>query len=123
MTTSLFKDWFFNHFVTQVKGSFKSLGLPEDSIAILLLDNCKAHPSAAGLVSGNIFGITLLPPNVTSLIQPMDQRVIQNFKSFYRSFFVQGRLNTGVTNNNPLENVSEEELSEWTQIDSNEPTE
>ncbi|XP_035205621.1 jerky protein homolog [Stegodyphus dumicola] len=36
-------DWFFHHFVPEVKESFKSLGLPEDTKAILLLDNCKAH--------------------------------------------------------------------------------
>ncbi|GBM70630.1 Jerky [Araneus ventricosus] len=44
MTAALFKDWFFHHFVPEVKESFKSLGLPEDTKAILLLDNCKAHP-------------------------------------------------------------------------------
>ncbi|XP_035206673.1 jerky protein homolog [Stegodyphus dumicola] len=44
ITAALFKDWFFHHFVPEVKESFKSLGLPEDTKAILLLDNCKAHP-------------------------------------------------------------------------------
>ncbi|GBM62577.1 Jerky [Araneus ventricosus] len=92
MTSALFKDWFFHHFVPEVKESFKRLGLPEDTKAILLLDNCKAHPPVDELVSGNIVA-TLLPPNVTSLIQPMDQGVIQNFKCFYRRFFIQGLLN------------------------------
>lgn len=54
------------------------------------MDNCKAHPPVAELVPGNIFA-TLLPPNVTSL---MVQGVIQNFKCFYRGFFVQGILNS-----------------------------
>ncbi|GBO43865.1 Jerky [Araneus ventricosus] len=62
MTAALFKDWFFHHFVPEVKESFKSLGLPEDTKAILLLDNCKAHPPVDELVSGNIVA-TLLPPN------------------------------------------------------------
>ncbi|KFM65526.1 Jerky protein, partial [Stegodyphus mimosarum] len=92
ITAALFKDWFFHHFVPEVKESFKSLGLPEDTKAILLLDNCKAHPPVDELVSGNIVA-TLLPPNVTSLIQPMDQGVIQNFKCFYRRSFIQGLLN------------------------------
>ncbi|GBM91972.1 Jerky [Araneus ventricosus] len=74
MTAALFKDWFFHHFVPEVKEYFKSIGLPEDTKAILLLDNCKAHPPVDELVSGN-FVATLLPPNVTSLIQPMDQGV------------------------------------------------
>ncbi|CAK1601055.1 unnamed protein product [Parnassius mnemosyne] len=45
MTAAISKDWFFHHFVPEVKESFKNLGLPEDTKAILLLDNCKAHPS------------------------------------------------------------------------------
>ncbi|XP_035206294.1 jerky protein homolog [Stegodyphus dumicola] len=66
------KTGFFHHFVPEVKEYFKSLGLPEDTKAILLLENCKAHPPVDELVSGNIVA-TLLPPKVTSLIQPMDQ--------------------------------------------------
>ncbi|XP_035212156.1 jerky protein homolog [Stegodyphus dumicola] len=92
ITAALFKDWFFHHFVPEVKESFKSLGLPEDTKAILLLDNCEAHPPVDELFSGNIVA-TLLPPNVTSLIQPMDQGVIQNFKCFYGRSFIQGLLN------------------------------
>ncbi|GBN66229.1 Jerky [Araneus ventricosus] len=92
MTAALFKDWYFHHFVPEVKESFKSLGLPEDTKAILLLDNCKAPPPVDELVSGNIVA-TLIPPNVTSLIQPIDQGVIQNFKCFYRRSFIQGLLN------------------------------
>lgn len=90
MTANLFKVWFFHHFELQFKDSFVKLKLPEDSKAFLLLDNCKAHPPVAELVSGNIFA-TLLPPNVTSL---MDQGVIQIFKCFYRGSFVQGILNS-----------------------------
>ncbi|XP_071033139.1 jerky protein homolog-like [Parasteatoda tepidariorum] len=59
---------------------------------ILLLDNCKAHPPVDESVSGNIVA-TLLPPDVTFLIQPMDQGVIQNFKCFYRRSCIQGLLN------------------------------
>lgn len=92
MTAILFKNWFFHNFVPEVKESFRKSGLPENSKAILLLDNCKAHPTTDELVSGNIFA-TLLPPNVTSLIQPMDQGVIQNFKCSYRRAFIQGLLN------------------------------
>ncbi|XP_042910039.1 jerky protein homolog [Parasteatoda tepidariorum] len=84
------KGFFFKK--KEVKESFKSLGLPENTKAILLLDNCKAHPPVDELVSGNIVA-TLLPSNVTSLIQPMDQGVIPNFKCFYRRSFIQGLLN------------------------------
>lgn len=83
MTANLFKDWFFHHFVPQVKENFTKRGVSEDSRVVLLLDNCSAHPPASELVSANIFA-EYLSPNVTSLIQPMDQGVIQNFKCFYR---------------------------------------
>lgn len=88
MSAELFKDWFFDQFVPSVKSHFVSLGKPEDTKAVLLLDNCRAHPSANELTSGNI-SVVYLPPNVTPLIQPMDQGVIQNFKCKYRGSFIQ----------------------------------
>uniref|UniRef100_K7F702 HTH CENPB-type domain-containing protein n=1 Tax=Pelodiscus sinensis TaxID=13735 RepID=K7F702_PELSI len=51
--------------------NLRKLNKPEDSKVILLLDNYRVHPSETDLVSGNIFTV-FLPPNVTSLIQPMD---------------------------------------------------
>jgi hypothetical protein len=41
---------------------------------------------------GNIF-VALLPPNVTSLIQPMDQGVTENLKSIYRRDFLRKLVN------------------------------
>uniref|UniRef100_K7GDC9 HTH CENPB-type domain-containing protein n=1 Tax=Pelodiscus sinensis TaxID=13735 RepID=K7GDC9_PELSI len=78
MMSEIFKD-FFNPFVLAVKENFRKEGLPEDSKAVILLDNCRAHPPASELVA-KIFPLTYLPPNVTSLLQPMDQGLIQNFK-------------------------------------------
>ena len=45
--------------------------------AVLLLDNCSAHPNDDELVSADDkFVAKFLPANVTSLIQPMDQGVL-----------------------------------------------
>ena len=71
----------------------------------MFLDNCSAHPSEDELVSadGKITA-KFLPPNVTALVQPMDQDVIefikrvnrksipsdlisQSIKIFFHSFF------------------------------------
>lgn len=41
------------------------------------MDNCPAHPGEEELVSGDIKTI-FLPPNVTPLLQPMDQGVLEN---------------------------------------------
>ena len=51
---------------------------------ILILDNCSAHPSEDELISedGQIVA-KFLPPNVTSLIQPMDQGVLECLKRLY----------------------------------------
>ena len=71
MNSGLFHDWFHNTFVPQVCEKFTALGV--ECIAVLLLDNCSAHPDVKELVSddGKITAM-FLPPNVTSLIQPMD---------------------------------------------------
>lgn len=54
--------------------------------ALLLLDNAPSHPSAAELRSedGNIIAM-FMPPNVTPLIQPMDQNAIKITKLHYRN--------------------------------------
>ena len=61
------------------------LHIPPDEVkAILLLDNAPAHPHADKLVSrdGRI-RVVFLPPNTTSLIQPMDQGVVMATKRIY----------------------------------------
>ena len=93
MTAALFKWWFYHCFVPEVKEHLREQGLPEDSKVILLPDNCRAHLPALELVSRNIFA-AFLPPNVTSLIQPMDQGIISNIKHYYKSGFLHKLVNT-----------------------------
>lgn len=83
MTSNTFYDWFHQNFVPYVGKSLISLG--EEPKAVLLLDNCSAHPEQSELVSedGQIFA-HFLPANVTSLIQPMDQGVLQAIKMKYK---------------------------------------
>ena len=95
MTAELFKWWFFHASVVEVKEHLRQQGLSEDSKVLLVLSNCRAHPPAHELVSGNIF-VAYLPPNVTSLIQPMDRGIIQNSKHFYRGDFIHKLVNTDV---------------------------
>lgn len=64
-----------------VKKHLKEKGLPEK--AVLFLDNAPTHPAEDDLKSGNIFA-KFLPPNATSLIQPMDQGPIEALKRRYR---------------------------------------
>ena len=49
------------------------------------MGNASSHPSPESLVSecGEITCV-FLPPNVTSLVQPMDQEVLENLKGRYK---------------------------------------
>ena len=68
--------------VPTVHDELSKVGLPPK--AVLVLDNCPAHPDAEELIrdDGNIFA-HFLPPNVTSLIQPMVQGVLIALKRRY----------------------------------------
>ncbi|KAK8721835.1 hypothetical protein OTU49_012593 [Cherax quadricarinatus] len=83
----LFQDWFYNHFVPEVKKNFIKTGHPADSTALLLLDKSNAHPRLQDLRSGNIFA-EFLPDSKTGLIQPMEQGVVQDVKARYRKTFI-----------------------------------
>ena len=83
---AFFSDWFHKHFVPQVRRYLQSKSISEK--AVLLLDNAPSHPASSTLVSadGNIKCL-FLPPNVTSLVQPMDQGVLENLKRIYKTTF------------------------------------
>ncbi|XP_035212025.1 tigger transposable element-derived protein 6-like [Stegodyphus dumicola] len=52
---------------------------------LLIVDNCAAHPHLDNLQN---IQLEFLPPNTTSLMQPMDMGVIKNFKTLYRGKLV-----------------------------------
>ena len=91
VNTQIFKDWFDNHFVPAVQKELKALG--KEPKAILLMDNCPAHPQEEHLVSadGKITA-KFLPPNVTPLIQPMDQGILECIKRNYRKAILRNIL-------------------------------
>ena len=59
----------------------------------LLLDNAPSHPSAEELneIDPNC-RVMYLPPNITSLVQPMDQGIISALKRRYKMGFLHGML-------------------------------
>ncbi|XP_046564778.1 jerky protein homolog-like [Haliotis rubra] len=81
MTAAIFQEWFFHKFIPAVRQYLQRL----EEKAILLMDNCPAHPPTTTLIlhDGKIRAV-LLPKNTTSLLQPMDQGIIQAYKSHYR---------------------------------------
>lgn len=80
VTASLFTDWFMNCFVPNVKQYLASKSLPFK--ALLLIDNLPGHPETLKLVNPNV-EVRFLPPNTTSLLQPLDQGIIATFKRYY----------------------------------------
>ena len=75
MTTAIMEEW--------LKAFYQSIE-PTRSV-LLLMDNFKAHINGVELQPppANI-RIQWLPPNATSLYQPLDQGIIQNFKHHYK---------------------------------------
>lgn len=81
MNGALFREWFHDQFVPKVSNFCRDNNLPVK--AILFVDNAPSHPAASELISGDI-KVEFLPPNTTSVLQPMDQQVLQTLKRGYR---------------------------------------
>lgn len=82
ITRDIFQNWFTTHFCPYVK-RYCDLNNFEPK-ALLLLDNAPSHPvNLSELITCIPVEIVFLPPNTTSLIQPMDQGAIANFKAHY----------------------------------------
>jgi len=80
MTSDLFEKWVRENFEPDVKKYLSSKGLPLQ--AVLLVDNASSHVLKS-LTIGSVT-IQFLPPNVTSVIQPMDQGAIALLKRRFR---------------------------------------
>ena len=72
MDSQIFEEW-----VRKLDRTFRMEGR---KIA-LLIDNCPAHPCVSDLTNVQLVP---LPPNTTSVLQPMDQGVIRSLKAHYR---------------------------------------
>ncbi|XP_057340566.1 tigger transposable element-derived protein 6-like [Microplitis mediator] len=72
MTADIFKQWLIKLDKQMIREKRKIL---------LFIDNCTAHNVIPLLKAVKV---KFLPPNTTSRLQPLDQGIIKNFKSFYR---------------------------------------
>lgn len=72
MTTELFNNW-----LLTVNEDIKR----QKRKILLFLDNCTVHNSPPTLSNVKLY---FFPPNTTSKLQPLDQGIIHNFKTFYR---------------------------------------
>ena len=77
------KAWMTNDIFTEWIRKFDSRMSLQNRKFALLLDNCSAHPKSIGVVKSVKMGF--LPPNCTSILQPMDQGIIRYLKHHYQS--------------------------------------
>ncbi|XP_066428508.1 tigger transposable element-derived protein 1-like [Eleutherodactylus coqui] len=80
VTLAMFQDWFYHQFIPEVEQYFRDKNIPFN--ILLLLDNAPGHPPFLDGFHANV-KVVFLPPNTTSLLQPMDQGAIATFKKYY----------------------------------------
>ena len=88
MTGTIFSEW-----LQRIDKKFKH----ERRSILLFLDNFSGHSIPSNLTN---IKIKFYPPNCTSILQPMDQGIIANFKHFYRrsiAFSVVEMLDSDIT--------------------------
>ena len=93
MTGELWEEWIRN-WDTQMVRKQRSI--------LLLIDNCSAHTIVPFLKN---IRIEYFPANVTSILQPMDQGVIQNFKVLYRRLIIE-KLISHIETTKGIPNIS-----------------
>ncbi|KAF0684013.1 Aste57867_23934 [Aphanomyces stellatus] len=74
MTVALFSEW-----ILQLNNEMKS----QDRRILLLLDNASSHQVVRTDISH--VRVVMLPPNTTSVLQPMDAGIISTFKQYYKN--------------------------------------
>jgi len=76
MTSEIMEQWL-QYFNADMRSQNRNI--------LLFLDNATCHP----YIELSNIKIHMLPPNTTSVSQPIDQGVIDTFKSYYRKFMLQ----------------------------------
>ena len=75
---TLFLNWFHLCFVSEVRKYLDSKGLPFK--VLLFLDNAPGYPEPHEFNTEGL-NVVYLPPNTNSLIQPLDQGLLEHHKS------------------------------------------
>ena len=76
------KAWMTGELWGKIMASFNSKMRSKNRKVVLFCDNASCHKLANELIHVKI---VFMPPNTTSIIQPLDQGIIRNIKVFYRT--------------------------------------
>ncbi|XP_043251212.1 tigger transposable element-derived protein 2-like [Colletes gigas] len=79
---TVFNDWFTNHFKLSV-WQHQMQNYQEGKV-LLLIGNCKGHMPSQQPWEDSRFKVVFLPPNASSVIQPLDQGIIAECKKLFR---------------------------------------
>lgn len=82
MNSDLFVECFQHTFVPELKQFQQNIG--NEGEVLLLLDNAPSPSTETLNAINDEFEVNIFPPNVTSLIKPMDQSMIKTLKRLYR---------------------------------------
>ena len=83
MDRELFQEWFTECFVPEVGEEQQRMA--RNGQVVLLVDNAPSHKLTPECIAAYPeFTVDFFPPNVTALMQPMDQGVIEKLKRIYR---------------------------------------
>ena len=93
MTTLLYQEWL-NALDTRMR--------IQDRHFLLFLDNAPCHPTVDSLTN---IKLVFLPSNTTSVLQPLDQGIIQNLKLYYRKLLLR-RVLSHINDNNSAETIA-----------------
>lgn len=85
------KAWMTGELMAEWLMQFDRKMIREKRKILLFLDNACSHPRDIKLQN---IKLIFLPPNCTSVVQPLDQGVIKSFKAFYKTFIVKQLLIT-----------------------------
>ncbi|CAM5133976.1 unnamed protein product [Natator depressus] len=77
---ALFLDWFHKCLFPEVRQYLEEKGL--DFKVLLIVDNAPGHPAALRFAHNDV-EVVFLPPNTTSILQPLNQGMIRCFKATY----------------------------------------
>lgn len=82
------KAWMSGHIMHEVLQKLNRKLISQDRRICLLMDNAGCHPDD---ICGKFthIKVVFLPPNTTSVIQPLDLGIIKNFKVYYRKLLLQ----------------------------------
>ncbi|XP_043529387.1 jerky protein homolog-like [Frieseomelitta varia] len=87
MNTAVFQLWYHNEFKPRVRR--RQLEENSGGKVLLIIDNFSGHKLSEKEMDDGHFKIIFLPPNTSSLIQPMDQGIISKLKKKFRHKLLQ----------------------------------